>query len=311
MIKLGGIVNLKGMEFEQGKVYSNPFAKAFAPQITEAEGSQDHEVSMANNSLDTIIKMATELKAKMGENEKDIPAWIQDHITNAENFISQAASNYHEYGTNEGINEASYNFGKEEYTKKNLTPTQIQDLAFAYAQAPITKLIGKTLGTRVTIANDLAALTGTIQLDATKKGKSPALIVYLLKNGLVTKDEYVKLYKDLVEKHKNVIKYLKNASPEMRGSGGAARIAAKDMKGEFEMESIKEAKKYDIGSGYMGNGLTIWNRAEEENRDYKIIAHISPQGKLSIRDKQLPADLKKMFQIWADSMAKGNMGPKY
>ena len=37
----------------------------------------------------------------MGENEKDIPAWIQDHITNAENFISQASSNYHEYGTNE------------------------------------------------------------------------------------------------------------------------------------------------------------------------------------------------------------------
>jgi hypothetical protein len=45
--------------------------------------------------------MATELKAKMGKNEKDIPAWIQDHITNAENFISQASSNYHEYGQNE------------------------------------------------------------------------------------------------------------------------------------------------------------------------------------------------------------------
>jgi hypothetical protein len=41
----------------------------------------------------------------MGENEKDIPAWIQDHITNAENFISQASSNYHEYGQNENINE--------------------------------------------------------------------------------------------------------------------------------------------------------------------------------------------------------------
>jgi flagellar biosynthesis chaperone FliJ len=37
----------------------------------------------------------------MGENEKDITAWIQDHITNAENFISQASSNYHEYNANE------------------------------------------------------------------------------------------------------------------------------------------------------------------------------------------------------------------
>ena len=105
-------MNLKGimqtLGAKPGQVVSNPYARAFAPQptITEAEG-EDHEVSMANNSLDTIIKMATELKAKMGENEKDIPAWIQDHITNSENFISQASSNYHEYSTNEaGINGA-------------------------------------------------------------------------------------------------------------------------------------------------------------------------------------------------------------
>ncbi len=65
-----------------------------AMQKEGAEG-EDHEVSMANNSLDTIIKMATELKAKMGQDEKDIPAWIQDHITQAQNFISQAATNYH------------------------------------------------------------------------------------------------------------------------------------------------------------------------------------------------------------------------
>jgi flagellar biosynthesis chaperone FliJ len=98
MIRLGGLISQKAFgKFEMGKVISNPFANAF---VNEAEG-EDHEVSMANNSLDTIIKMATELKAKMGENEKDIPAWIQDHITNAENFISQASSNYHEYGQNE------------------------------------------------------------------------------------------------------------------------------------------------------------------------------------------------------------------
>jgi hypothetical protein len=48
--------------------------------------------------------MATELKAKMGENEKEIPAWIQDHISKAENYISQASGNYHEYGdSNESV----------------------------------------------------------------------------------------------------------------------------------------------------------------------------------------------------------------
>jgi hypothetical protein len=58
---------------------------------------EDHEVSMAHNSLESIIKSAMELKMKLGNNEKDIPAWIQDHITNAENYINQASKNYHEY----------------------------------------------------------------------------------------------------------------------------------------------------------------------------------------------------------------------
>jgi hypothetical protein len=59
--------------------------------------NEDHEVSMANSTLDSIIRHATELKAKIGQDEKDIPAWIQDHITNAENYIDQANTSYHEY----------------------------------------------------------------------------------------------------------------------------------------------------------------------------------------------------------------------
>lgn len=59
---------------------------------------EDHEVSMAHSALDDIIKNATELKAKMGTGEKDVPAWIQDHISQAQNFINQASTNYHEHG---------------------------------------------------------------------------------------------------------------------------------------------------------------------------------------------------------------------
>ena len=104
MIRLGGLVSQKAFgKFEMGKVISNPFANAF---IKEGEG-EDHEVSMANNSIDIIIKMATELKAKMGEDEKQIPAWIQDHIAKAENLISQASGNYHEYDdTKEEVKES-------------------------------------------------------------------------------------------------------------------------------------------------------------------------------------------------------------
>jgi hypothetical protein len=36
------------------------------------------------------------LKAQMGDREVNLPAWIQDHITNAESYIYQAAKGYHE-----------------------------------------------------------------------------------------------------------------------------------------------------------------------------------------------------------------------
>ena len=61
------------------------------------EDNQDHEVSMAQNSLKSIISSASQLMNLLGQDEKDIPAWIQDHITNAENYINQASKNYHEY----------------------------------------------------------------------------------------------------------------------------------------------------------------------------------------------------------------------
>ena len=136
----------------------------------------------------------------------------------------------------ETVTESSYNFGKIEYTKKKMTPVDIMNLAFAYAQTPTTKIIGNKHEYRVNAANDLAKLTGSVQLDAKTKGKEPALILFLLKNSLVTKDEYIKLFKALKEKQISVIKALKNSSPEMRGSGGAARAAAKDMRGEFDID---------------------------------------------------------------------------
>jgi len=58
--------------------------------------SGDHEVAMAQNSLKAIAKAAMELSNKIGGVERDIPGWIQDHITNAENYIEQAAQGFHE-----------------------------------------------------------------------------------------------------------------------------------------------------------------------------------------------------------------------
>jgi hypothetical protein len=60
------------------------------------EEGMDHEVSMAQNALKDIISNASKLQHLVGEEEKDIPGWIQDHISQAQNFISQAATNFHE-----------------------------------------------------------------------------------------------------------------------------------------------------------------------------------------------------------------------
>lgn len=90
-----------------------------------------------------------------------------------------------------------------------------------------------------------------------------------------------------------------------------ADVSEEVMKQRLGKSSITEAKKYDIGSGWMGNGLTIWNRAEEQYGDYKIIAHIGKDGTLSLRDKKLPNDIKQMLQIWAGTMKKGDRPGTY
>jgi hypothetical protein len=66
-------------------------------RIKENDG-MDHEVSMAQKSLKSIMQSAAELSQKIGNQERDIPGWIQDHITNAENYIDQASKGFHELG---------------------------------------------------------------------------------------------------------------------------------------------------------------------------------------------------------------------
>jgi hypothetical protein len=143
------------------------------------------------------------------------------------------------------INEASYtdyNLGKVQYTDKNMTPADILNLAMAYTQTGITKIVGAKHDYRIRAANDLAKLTGGSQLQPGTKSGKKSLISYVLQNKLVSKDEYVKLYKDLIAKHIEVLKYLKKSSPEMRNSSAASRAAAKDARGEFG-ESVNEASK--------------------------------------------------------------------
>ena len=81
-------------------------------QILNKEGEgEDHEVSMAQNSLKSIISSASQLMAKLGDNERNIPGWIQDHIAKSENYIEQANQSFHELepsGNSDEMNEAMF-----------------------------------------------------------------------------------------------------------------------------------------------------------------------------------------------------------
>ena len=68
----------------------------YSDKLKTIDEGEDHEVSMAKNSLKSIMKSVIELMQKLGNEERNIPGWIQDHISNAENFIDQAAQGFHE-----------------------------------------------------------------------------------------------------------------------------------------------------------------------------------------------------------------------
>jgi hypothetical protein len=93
--KLGGAYRYGQDGGEQ--VY-NKMTELLKSKINEGPESQDHEVSMAGGQLDDIIKNATELKGKVGEKEMNLPGWIQDHISQAMQFINQANTGFHKLG---------------------------------------------------------------------------------------------------------------------------------------------------------------------------------------------------------------------
>jgi hypothetical protein len=64
--------------------------------ISEGMPGQDHEVKMAQQQLVEIAKHAIELSKKVVTMEKNLPGWIQDHISQSYNYIKQAEVGYHE-----------------------------------------------------------------------------------------------------------------------------------------------------------------------------------------------------------------------
>ena len=62
----------------------------------------------------------------------------------------------------------------------------------------------------------------------------------------------------------------------------------------------EQTVEYDIGMGYLGNGLTVWNRAVEVNGDYQNIAHISPEGEITYYVQDLPQSVVERIEQAAE-----------
>ena len=72
------------------KIIRNEISRALVKE------NEDHEVKMVQQQLLVIARAAVELSQKVGKTEKNLPAWIQGHISQAEVYINQANAGYHE-----------------------------------------------------------------------------------------------------------------------------------------------------------------------------------------------------------------------
>ena len=96
--KLGGAYRFGE---DGGEQVFNKMTELLKHKLNEADSEGDHEVGMAMGQLEDIIKNANELKGKIGTKEMNLPGWIQDHISQAMQFINQANTGYHELGDKE------------------------------------------------------------------------------------------------------------------------------------------------------------------------------------------------------------------
>ena len=95
------------------------------------------------------------------------------------------------------------------------------------------------------------------------------------------------------------------AKVELKWNAVEKRVSAMIAQGRFltdeDRAAMPQAKAYDLGYGHLGNGLTVWNRLEEEHGDYKTVAHIAPDRTVQIYDEEMPQAVRDEIQRIADT----------
>ena len=147
-------------------------------QLVKKGMKEDHEVSMAHNSLESIIKSAMELKMKLGNDERNIPGWIQDHITNAENYIDQAAQGFHELSHDDQEGEHDVDElpnGNEEEPVDDMALQSIMEVLFGEAKkkpsAGLTKKQKSTIAKKAKAGKDIGKKGKGFEMIAKKAAK--------------------------------------------------------------------------------------------------------------------------------------------
>ena len=85
-------------------------------------------------------------------------------------------------------------------------------------------------------------------------------------------------------------------------SGEAFYEGTEPEESTYEPELDVDSQKYDLGFGFKGNGLTVWNRLQEEHGDYKTIAHIASDRTVRFYDQNIPESVKKrIYEVAATS----------
>ena len=105
---------------------------------------------------------------------------------------------------------------------------------------------------------------------------------------------------DELEKY-NPIKF-KHQSKAKAAPSTQKEVSKRGLFNPFKSESVVNEAKYDIGMARKGNGLTVYNKAEEEKGDYKNVAHIDSKGKIKYYDKKVPSNIKKQIEAEAKKM---------
>ena len=123
------------------------------------------------------------------------------------------------------------------------------------------------------------------------------------------KSKFIEILKKLIEREKKIKEVsTSSATPgymtpySFSGKGKMDRRNSIASGSGYKKVNEVKIGRYDIGMGSKGNGITLWNRNVEKAGDYKSIAHIAPNGKITNYEKRQPKEVTAFIQKIAKGM---------